>query len=136
MIQIRCKCGREIQLVGIPESRMAKCSGCYAEVLISDPDRPAPEEAGRASSLRDLWITCTGCLKVYTRPLHFAGQKMECVKCGTLFRIPLWNEEKRSALSLHRQRERIILTRLNLAIVVISLLIILAIAGVSGFQGG
>ena len=130
MIQIECRCGRKVELLRAPQSGVALCMGCFAEisVLQSGAAQP-PVSHGNSFTPRELWITCPYCLCVYTRPADLSGQKIDCHTCGKSIRIASTPAGLRKGRPRDRRKERLLFNKLNLTIFIFSVLVILTIFG-------
>ena len=130
MIQIDCRCGRKVELLRAPQSGMARCMGCFAEISIlnSGASQPSPS-SGNSFAPRELWITCPYCLCVYTRPADLSGQKIDCRTCGKSIRITSSPAGLIKGRPRDRRQERLFLNKMNVGIFLFSLVVILTIVG-------
>ncbi|MDP6959727.1 MAG: hypothetical protein QF645_13055 [Planctomycetota bacterium] len=89
MLQITCKCGREMELIHPTQSGMVICSGCLTEVSV--PGKGGRREMAIPVLPLEEWVTCRKCRNSFPGPTQFVGRMMRCPACGKR----IWRKEQR-----------------------------------------
>ena len=93
MIQIHCRCGREMELVHPPESGVVICSGCLAEVPV--PGKLARRRVRTPVPRKEEWLTCRKCRNSFPWPTRYVGRMMRCPVCGKRVWMPNYRRKFR-----------------------------------------
>ena len=86
MLQITCKCGREMELIHPTQSGMVICSGCLAQVSV--PGKGGRREMPIPVLPSEEWVTCRKCRNSFPGPTQFVGRMMRCPVCGKRVWMP------------------------------------------------
>ena len=86
MLQVMCRCGREMQLVHPPESGVVICSGCLTEVSV--PGKLARRRVRDPVPRNEEWLTCRKCRNSFPWPTRYVGRMTRCPVCGKQVRMP------------------------------------------------